>query len=108
MTQEQVRALLHARGVLEQIPENPMALRLALRDILAAFEGGTAVTGPEHYEHAEKCLGWAESEHDRDKRTSLQLRAQVHATLALAAATALDPAKTCTGGDWIAVAGVQS
>ena len=44
------------------------------------------MTGPQHYEHAEKCLGWAESEHDRDKRTSLQLRAQVHATLALAAA----------------------
>ena len=39
MTQEQVRALLHARDVLELVPENPMALRLALRDILAAFEG---------------------------------------------------------------------
>jgi hypothetical protein len=39
MTQEQVRALLHARDVLEQVPENPMALRLALRDILGAFEG---------------------------------------------------------------------
>ena len=39
MTQEQVRALLHARDVLAEIPENPMALRLAQRDILAAFEG---------------------------------------------------------------------
>jgi hypothetical protein len=39
MTQEQVRALLHARGVLAEVPENPMMLRMALRDILAAFEG---------------------------------------------------------------------
>ena len=39
MTQEQVRALLHARDVLELIPGDSLALRLALRDILAAFEG---------------------------------------------------------------------
>jgi hypothetical protein len=39
MTQEQVRALLHARDVLAEIPENTMALRCALRDILDAFEG---------------------------------------------------------------------
>ena len=38
MTQEQVRALLHARDVLADIPSNAMALRLALRDILAAFQ----------------------------------------------------------------------
>ena len=45
------------------------------------------MTGPGHYEQAEKCLGWAEGEYDRDKRASLQARAQVHATLALAEAT---------------------
>jgi hypothetical protein len=44
------------------------------------------MTGPEHYEHAELCLDWAQGETDRDKRTSLHARAQVHATLALAAA----------------------
>jgi hypothetical protein len=47
------------------------------------------MTGPQHYAKAEKCIGWAETETDRDKRTSLHARAQVHATLALAAATAL-------------------
>jgi hypothetical protein len=45
-----------------------------------------AVTGPEHYQKAEQCIGWAEGETDRDKRTSLHARAQVHATLALTAA----------------------
>ena len=48
MTQEQVRALLHARDFLagdggtEQVLGNPdwhRACRLALRDILTAFEG---------------------------------------------------------------------
>ena len=48
MTQEQVRALLHARDFLagdggtEQVVGDPdwyRACRLALRDILAAFEG---------------------------------------------------------------------
>ena len=37
LTEPQDRALRHARDVLTQVPENPMALRLALRDILAAF-----------------------------------------------------------------------
>jgi hypothetical protein len=46
------------------------------------------VTGPEHYQKAEQCIGWAEGETDRDKRASLHARAQVHATLALAAAFA--------------------
>jgi hypothetical protein len=38
----------------------------------------------EHYQQAEKCIGWAEAETDRDKRASLQARALVHAVLALA------------------------
>ena len=38
LTEQQARALDHARAVLGQLPENAMALRLALRDILAAFD----------------------------------------------------------------------
>jgi len=60
------------------------------------------VTGPGHYLEAEKCIGWAEGEHDRDKRTSLQARAQVHATLALAAAT-IQQDNTGLAGDWAEV-----
>lgn len=41
------------------------------------------MTGAEHKEQAEKCLGWAQGETNRDGRTSLQLRALVHAVLAL-------------------------
>ena len=41
------------------------------------------MTGPEHYQQAEKCLSWAQAETDRDKRTSLQLRALVHMVGAL-------------------------
>jgi hypothetical protein len=72
------------------------------------------VTGPEHYREAEYMLQMAtnqlssQGDDGIDDANRLIARAQVHATLALAAATALDPAKTCTGGDWIAVAGVQS
>ena len=70
------------------------------------------MTGPGHYLEAEKCIGWAEGEHDRDKRTSLQARAQVHATLALAAATALNDTDPQHGGmpvrDWDAWRAVAS
>jgi len=40
LTEQQARALDHARDVLELLllSENAMALRLALRDILAAFQ----------------------------------------------------------------------
>ena len=58
------------------------------------------MTGPGHYEMAERLIELAQGETERDKRTSLQARAQVHATLALAAATALPPAATALGGDW--------
>ena len=38
LTEQQARALDHARDVLELLSENAMALRLDLRDILAAFQ----------------------------------------------------------------------
>ena len=50
-------------------------------------------TGPEHYREAEKLLGEAADPYDFDltqaERNTKALGAQVHATLALAAATAL-------------------
>lgn len=46
-------------------------------------------TGPEHYEIAEKLLKDWESESVGELSTELVLAAQAHATLALAAATAL-------------------
>ncbi|MEE1814259.1 hypothetical protein PUR59_04385 [Streptomyces sp. SP18ES09] len=51
------------------------------------------MTGPEHYREAEQHLGFAlNSETDREAETHCAI-AQVHATLALSAATALsDPA----------------
>jgi hypothetical protein len=54
---------------------------------------------------AERLIELAQGETERDKRTSLQARAQVHATLALAAATAFPPTQTAIGGDWMAVLG---
>ena len=60
--------------------------------------GGGAVTGPEHFREAERLLVQAnrrlgpndrEYAHCRDDRAELRAEAQVHATLALAAATAL-------------------
>lgn len=50
------------------------------------------MTGPEHYREAERCLDLAEDQarsgHDHSEAMAL-VNAQVHATLALAAATAL-------------------
>lgn len=63
--------------------------------------GGAAVTGPEHFREAERLLVQAnrrlgpndrEYAHCRDDRAGLRAEAQIHATLALAAATALNPA----------------
>ena len=42
------------------------------------------MTGPDHYLAAERLIALAQSEHNRDLRTSLHARAQVHATLAVA------------------------
>lgn len=50
------------------------------------------MTGPEHYREAEKCIEQAASDFDAGDRAGASLeigRAKVHATLALAAATAL-------------------
>jgi len=53
------------------------------------------MTGPEHYEEAERLINDARHDHDRDRATYLLAEAQVHATLALAAATALsDPTRS--------------
>lgn len=65
------------------------------------------MTGPEHYREAERLTQQAEdvmnadygwmaslsSEERRHRRTAFLLEAQAHATLALAAATALRPAQ---------------
>jgi hypothetical protein len=45
------------------------------------------MTGPEHYREAERCL--AEVDDDSQTAMALLAEAQLHATLALAAATAL-------------------
>jgi len=70
------------------------------------------MTGPEHYRLAEELLTEACETHDGQPADTNIARAQVHATLALAAATALNDAE---GGlsklDWEAwrdTAGVKS
>ncbi len=76
------------------------------------------MTGPEHYTEAERLLGEAPTRHD--DLTAIQDRALVHATLALAAATALSgtPYQSAAGeafvampdtdtNAWIAVAGTD-
>jgi hypothetical protein len=60
------------------------------------------MNGPEHYREAEKLLGYAEAR-DAEQRgdatdMSLLAEAQVHATLALAAATALNDNAADSGG----------
>jgi hypothetical protein len=47
------------------------------------------MTGPEHYREAERLLGEAVETHDGQPADTCLARAQVHATLALAAANAL-------------------
>jgi hypothetical protein len=68
------------------------------------------MTGPEHYREAERLL--AAGEYDESGDEALHARdvaaAQVHATLALAAATALDPlAVTAELSAWGDVAGTK-
>jgi hypothetical protein len=62
------------------------------------------MTGPEHYQQAELSLVQAvELEAGSDAERYFLADAQVHATLALAAATALAPASDVgTGADWTA------
>lgn len=61
------------------------------------------MTGPEHYREAEKHLAVAAKNFLAGDDTSSALAAaQVHATLALAAATALTPgANSASRGDWV-------
>lgn len=47
------------------------------------------MTGPEHYQAAEKCVEDVQNMADADAIELVLMEAQVHATLALAAATAL-------------------
>jgi Flp pilus assembly protein TadD len=57
------------------------------------------MTGPEHYREAERCL--AEVDDDSQTAMALLAEAQLHATLALAAATALNQtAPGMTNPDW--------
>jgi hypothetical protein len=66
------------------------------------------MTGPYHYKRAEEMLADIEAANalPDEAQTALAIRAQVHAILALAAATAIDP-----GGmqrhEWHDVAGVS-
>jgi len=65
------------------------------------------MTGPYHYRRAEEILGEIEATNavSEEADTGLAIRAQAHAILALAAATAIDP-----GGqrrEWQDVAGVR-
>ncbi|RBQ21532.1 hypothetical protein DP939_02150 [Spongiactinospora rosea] len=68
------------------------------------------MTGPEHYRQAEQLADrahhWTYGDGgDPVVGAALAAEAQVHATLALAAATALS---VSASDDWIAVAGVRS
>jgi hypothetical protein len=81
--------------------------------------GGSAVTGPEHYREAERLIALVDKFTELEKNKSvplMQAQAQVHATLSLAAATALshrDDDERMVGmheSDWLAwdkVAGVS-
>ena len=59
------------------------------------------MTGPEHYAHAEELLDMAADEKLGSRLERYRIRkAQVHATLALAAATALSDSEDLTGRYW--------
>ena len=55
------------------------------------------MNGPEHYREAERLVGVSKMHATTDENREIALaRAQVHATLALAAATALHPREALT------------
>ncbi|MFB7711642.1 hypothetical protein [Streptomyces sp. NPDC056105] len=69
------------------------------------------MTGPEHYREAEKLLGYAEAR-DAEQRgdaedMSLLAEAQVHATLALAAGTALANADRSASAEYVRYDGAE-
>lgn len=67
------------------------------------------MTGPEHYQHAEELLdrnGDCTCEDNCETCAWRAAKAQVHATLALAAATAIRvPGNGYVSADWMSVAG---
>jgi hypothetical protein len=65
------------------------------------------MSGPEHYQEADRILSEikAATYLPNDTETCLVLRAQAHATLALAAATAIDP--DTQREEWRDVAGAR-
>jgi hypothetical protein len=65
------------------------------------------MTGPYHYSKAEEILAEIEAANtlSNQAETALAIRAQAHATLALAAATAVDPDRQRE--EWRDVAGVR-
>ena len=69
------------------------------------------MTGPEHYSEAERIIGTMADQHvtdvmlERDTYKEAMLLAQVHATLALAAAAALNPLAPGDWLEWIKAAG---
>lgn len=71
------------------------------------------MTGPDHYQQAETAISQANHEiqrhQDHDAASSYLALAQVHATLALAAATALPSVRMLSAADfkaWAAAAGL--
>jgi hypothetical protein len=66
------------------------------------------MSGPEHYQEADRILAEikATPSLSSEKQTALALRAQAHATLALVAATAIDPDRQRE--EWRDVAGTRS
>lgn len=67
------------------------------------------MTGPEHFKEAERILACARSQADESYVDDLVAAAQVHATLALAAAAALRAGDGLPGKDyeaWYDIAGV--
>ena len=69
------------------------------------------MTGPEHYRKAERLLHDSLGGQDRELSEDMQRRAQVHATLALAAATGNNEAghgqTAHESNAWFRVAGVK-
>jgi hypothetical protein len=63
------------------------------------------MTGPYHYSRAEEILAEIEATNALWTETALAIRAQAHATLALAAATAIDSDRQRE--EWRDVAGVR-
>jgi hypothetical protein len=65
------------------------------------------MTGPYHYKRAEEILADIEAANalSNQTETALEIQAQAHAILALAAVTAIDPG--CQRHEWHDVAGIR-